>query len=195
MTDPSRDPETAFKHPLRVAEVPPEGLEIEIVADDAERDTLAEYNGLVAIPVLGAKLRIRRWRGDGLAVEGELRAVVRQICVLTVDEFDADIIAPVEMRFAPERAPAQPSRARGARTEDAANRAALSIGLEDDPPDPLVGGAVDLGAVVSEFLTLSLDPYPRKPGALFVEPAPADDPPETSPFLRLRKGASEPSKR
>jgi hypothetical protein len=195
MTDPSRDPEPAFARPLKIAEVPPEGLEIDIVADDAERAALSAHNGLVAIPALAARLRIRRWRGDGLAVEGELRAVVRQTCVLTMDEFDAEIITPVEMRFAPERPPAQPRRTRGPRPEEVADTAALTIGLDDDPPDPLVGGAVDLGAIVSEFLTLALDPYPRKAGAQFVEPAPAEDAPETSPFVRLRKDAPEPSKR
>ena len=34
----------------------------------------------------------------------------------------------------------------------------------DDSPEPLVGGAVDLGAVATEFLVLGIDPYPRKPG-------------------------------
>ena len=57
--------------------------------------------------------------------------------------------------------------------------------LAEDPPDPLIGGVVDLGACISEFLTLALDPYPRKPGAQFNEPAPAADA-ETSPFAKLR---------
>ena len=59
--------------------------------------------------------------------------------------------------------------------------------LGDDPPDPLIGGAVDLGSVVSEHLTLALDPYPRKDGAKM--PGEATDAAE-SPFaalLRLRK--------
>jgi len=57
--------------------------------------------------------------------------------------------------------------------------------LGDDPPDPLIGGAVDLGSVVSEHLTLALDPYPRKPGAQFVEPAAEDG--VVSPFAQLRR--------
>lgn len=193
MTEPTRVPQSALERPLKVTEVPPEGLDIGIVASDAERDALARLNALVAVPALEAKLRVRRWRGDGLAVEGELRAIVRQICVLTVEEFDAEILTPVEVRFAPERPAAPARRARGARRDDAGDEAALTVRLDDDPPDPLVGGGIDLGAVVSEFLTLALDPYPRKPGAQFVEPAPADDAPEASPFVLLRKGAPKPS--
>lgn len=88
MTEPTRVPQSALERPLKVTEVPPEGLDIGIVASDAERDVLARLNALVAVPALEAKLRVRRWRGDGLAVEGELRAIVRQICVLTVEEFE-----------------------------------------------------------------------------------------------------------
>ena len=56
----------------------------------------------------------------------------------------------------------------------------------DDPPDPLVNGAVDLAAVVAEFLALAVDPYPRKPGAVFsppVEPGGQG----SSPFAELEK--------
>jgi hypothetical protein len=38
---------------------------------------------------------------------------------------------------------------------------------EDDPPEPIVDGIIDLGAVTLEFLALALDPYPRKPGVSF----------------------------
>ena len=41
---------------------------------------------------------------------------------------------------------------------------------EDEPPEPLVGGTVDLGAVAAEFLILGIDPYPRKDGAEFAAP-------------------------
>jgi hypothetical protein len=47
----------------------------------------------------------------------------------------------------------------------------------------LVGGVVDLGAVATEFLTLGIDPYPRKPGAEFAAPPAADNTPK--PFAGL----------
>ena len=42
---------------------------------------------------------------------------------------------------------------------------------------------VDLGAVATEFLLLGIDPYPRKPGAVFDAP-PAGDP-SSHPFAAL----------
>jgi hypothetical protein len=179
-----------LSRPLSLAETPPEGLEIEIVATEAERAALAELNGLPAIMSFGAKLRARRWRGDGLDVEGELRARIRQTCVLTLEEFDSEIVEPIEMRFAPPREAPRVSRRRGEEEPVAVEHDALG----EDPPDPLIGGVVDLGAVSSEFLTLALDPYPRKPGAEFVEPAPEAAGATASPFARLRAAGGEPPK-
>jgi hypothetical protein len=55
----------------------------------------------------------------------------------------------------------------------------------EDPPDPIVGGAVDLGVLTAEFLALGLDPHPRKPDADFRFEA-SDEPPP-SPFAALDK--------
>jgi hypothetical protein len=56
--------------------------------------------------------------------------------------------------------------------------------VDPDEPDEIVDGRIDLGALASEFLTLALDPYPRKPGAAFEPPVDPDD--DGSPFSGLR---------
>lgn len=174
-----------LSRPLTLAEVPPEGLDVRIEATEAERGALAELNGLPDVLSFTAEIRARRWRRDGLQIDGELRARVRRACVVTLEEFDAEIVEPIEMRFAPPaEAPRPRSRRRGAEEE---TTLADHDPLGDDPPDELVGGAVDLGAIASEFLTLALDPYPRKPGAEFVEPAPEEaEDGVVSPFAKLR---------
>ena len=53
----------------------------------------------------------------------------------------------------------------------------------EDPPEALRDGVIDLGAVATEFLLLGIDPYPRKPGAVFDAP-PAGDP-ASHPFAAL----------
>ena len=58
---------------------------------------------------------------------------------------------------------------------------------DEDEPDPIIEGKIDLGALAAEFFALGLDPYPRKPGASFelnAKPEPAD-----SPFAVLAKRA------
>ncbi|MCX7899960.1 MAG: DUF177 domain-containing protein [Methylocystis sp.] len=165
---------------LALADIPPDGLEIEIVATPSERAALAALNALPDVASFEAKLRAQRWRGDGLEVEGEIRARLRQICVMTLDPFETECVAPVAVRFAPLREETSRSRQRkpgsGGETHDLAS---------DEAPDPLIGDAVDLGAIATEFFTLALDPYPKKPGAKFTPPA-AEAVPAPSPFAALR---------
>jgi hypothetical protein len=56
---------------------------------------------------------------------------------------------------------------------------------EYEPPDEIVNGQIDLGALTAEFLALGLDPYPRKPGVDFDYRDPADE--KDSPFAALNK--------
>ncbi|MGZ3360151.1 MAG: YceD family protein, partial [Xanthobacteraceae bacterium] len=53
----------------------------------------------------------------------------------------------------------------------------------EDAPEPLVGGMIDLGAIATEFLILGLDPYPRKPDAVFEAPPGGDE--AAHPFAAL----------
>ena len=39
--------------------------------------------------------------------------------------------------------------------------------LGDEPPGVVVDGEFDVGAVIAEYLSLAIDPYPRKPGVEF----------------------------
>ena len=108
-----------------------------------------------------------------------LRATVTQACVVTLEEFDNQVEEPISLRFAP--------------TEEIADDPDGLVDIEgDDPPDPLVNGAVDLADIVGEFLALAVDPYPRKPGAVFQLPA---EPPAgaDSPFAALEKLKDPPS--
>jgi hypothetical protein len=180
-----------FSRPLLVAEVPPEGLETSIRADSKECAALATMNGLVAVTRLEASFRIEREGAERYKVTGEVRADVRQTCVVTLEEFDAKIREPVELRCAPPiEAPASARRSKrpglARRKGDDEGEIHHIGGLDEEAPDPLIGGVIDLGAIAAEFLTLGLDPYPRKPGASFTEPAPANDGGMDTPFAGLR---------
>jgi hypothetical protein len=58
---------------------------------------------------------------------------------------------------------------------------------EADPSDAIRNGVIDLGAMVSEFLVLGIDPYPRKPGAVFTPPESASGEGANKPFAALAK--------
>lgn len=183
----------AFCRPLQVEEVPPEGLDLMISATEPERQALATADGLEGLAKLEASLHVAPWQKGGLAVTGEMRARIAQNCVVTLDPFETEIVEPIDVKFAPvvagyERPPeVTASAARGRRRSAKSKQPPTPVVVfeGEDPPDPIVEGRVDLGALVAEFLALGLDPYPRRPGVEFEEiPGPAE--PAESPFAKLQ---------
>jgi uncharacterized metal-binding protein YceD (DUF177 family) len=151
-----------------VSNVPPQGTNLRIEANAEECAALAKDFKLPAIHALAAEYRIKG-SAKGIHVEGRVTARVAQTCVVTLDAFDSEIEEEVEVDFAePSGMPAEPP------TEM----------HEYEPPDEIVNGYVDLGALTAEFLALGLDPYPRKPGVDFTYQG--DDKPD-SPFAALGK--------
>jgi len=54
-----------------------------------------------------------------------------------------------------------------------------------DPPEPIENGIIDLGRLATDALYLGVDPYPRKPDAVFEPLVEAVDP-EDHPFAALK---------
>jgi hypothetical protein len=168
-----------FSRPVNVEEVPEQGLDLSISADEATRKALAAANGLAGIGRLDADFHMAR---QGLArfnVTGSVRAKVTQVCVLSLEPFDTDIVEEVDVDFASPEAAAL-----------AAAKAGTALGgtPERDPPDPIIDGTIDLGALAAEFLALGLDPYPKKPGVKFSPiTAAANEDAAERPFDVLRK--------
>lgn len=166
--------QSPLSHPVLVASLPDEGTTIRFEPDAATLAALAHDFGIPAIPKLKALVKVIPGSRGSVRIEGHLDAVVRQVCVVSLDEFDAPVSEDVDIHFAPEDQ--LPEIRPGAEIDVS----------ETELPDPLVDGTVDVGAVVAEFLALALDPYPRKPGAEFkgLEEMPAE---QASPFAALSK--------
>jgi hypothetical protein len=152
-----------FFRPVRAESVPEGGLEHGIEASEAERQALAKLNGLPAIARLTAKFALYRAGRGIIRVRGDVHAEVTQTCVVSLEPFDVVLTEPVDVRFAP--LAGESSNRRGPPIAPA-EAGAFAIG-EEDEPDPIVDGRIDLGALAAEFMILGLDPYPRKPGVDF----------------------------
>jgi uncharacterized metal-binding protein YceD (DUF177 family) len=146
------------------------GLERRLVADEAARTRIARVLGLEGLKVLEAEVEVRPGFEGGV-VSGRIHAEVVYLCGVSLDPFESAIDADFEARFstrAPEPTPA-----------------GEELGLAHlDTPDFVAEGVIDLGAYVVEHLALEIDPFPRKPGAVFEPP---DVEAEPSPFAELAK--------
>lgn len=130
--------------------VPLDGLgdeerEFEISASDDERAGLTARFRLVSIESVSAKL-VLSWLKPGkvLSVKGQLRASVTQSCVITLDPVPAEIVEEFDIVYA----------------RDVGETADI---IDPNEAETLDGEEIDIGEIVSEELSLSLDPYPRRP--------------------------------
>jgi uncharacterized metal-binding protein YceD (DUF177 family) len=158
--------------PVAVKDIPDAGLHLAIEAPAATRAGVAELAEVRDLPRLSAVFDLTR-QGSGVHLSGQVSARVGQTCVVTLEPIESAVEEAVDLTFAP---------ASGTQTEPKSARKRAHGG--DEPPEPLMNGRLDLGALATEFLILGIDPYPRKPGAQFA-PLKPDDAGE-QPFAALQ---------
>ena len=171
--------ERAFSRLVRVDALPREGQAVTIEATPAEREALASSYRLPAVTALTATLRVDPWGKGGARVTGAVHGELTQLCVVSLEPFPATVDEDVDVRFAPQTAA-------NSRSTVAQETETFSLADEDEP-DPIIGGKIDLGALAAEFFALGLDPYPRKPDAVFDEER-MNSEPTKSPFAGLARG-------
>ncbi|MBB4198891.1 hypothetical protein CCR94_09440 [Rhodoblastus sphagnicola] len=174
-----------FSRTVAVDSVGDGGLNVKFAATPEECAELARLDDLVALRDFSVEAQLTRRGRDGLVARGRVKAIVTQTCVVTLEAFDSTIDEPIEVTFAPE-AEAQAAYERAMAELEAAQDKARLLAEQPDPPDPIVDGKIDLGALACEFLALGLDPHPRKPGVAF-EGSGEDEDEIPSPFAALGK--------
>jgi uncharacterized metal-binding protein YceD (DUF177 family) len=165
-----------WRFPVALDDVAEDGAHFDLIADAEIRAAVARIAGLRELPRLRADFEVKRLGDDALQVTGRISATVEQACVVTLEPVANEVEEEVALLFAPPKAAAAPPAARERDGDEFVAPGADEVEL-------LVGGQVDLGAIATEFLILGLDPYPRKPGAVFEPPPEAE--PETGPFAAL----------
>lgn len=158
---------------IPLAQVDRGAVKLRLEPTAEQRQAIAKQLDLVSLEALTAEVYLTSWL-DGAEVSGLLRARVVQTCSATADDFET----PIDARFSLKVLPAN--------SENAPQEEFGDLGADpdgDDPPDVLEGEIVDVSGYVVEHLALELDPFPRKPGAVFVQPS---EPVELSPFAKLK---------
>jgi hypothetical protein len=172
-----RDKADPWSVPVIVAQIPDTGLHRDIEADRATRDAMAEIAGLREILSASAALDVTPKGGGRVHVAGRVRARVGQTCVVTLDPIENDIEEEIDLIFAPpEQIPD---------LSDLVDETAESDTEVPDPPEPIENGVIDLGRLATDALFLGIDPYPRRPDAVFELPVVAPDP-KDHPFAALK---------
>jgi uncharacterized metal-binding protein YceD (DUF177 family) len=139
-----------FAHMLRLDQVR-DGERLDLVADDAERTSIAKRLGLVSLDRLEAHVCLAR-TGDIVRAEGRLLAARYQSCVVTADPVAAHVDEPFALLFTSEPPNSGPDEE-------------IELGEGDCDTVFYDGAIIDLGSAIADSLALSLDPYPRSASA------------------------------
>ncbi len=160
---------------IRLDSMPVAGRDIDIAVEREAREAIAAQLEVTAVDRLQVKLHAVRFRG-GIRVTGQLRALVTQPSVVSLEPVTEDIEEPVDRIFLPGGEKAFAGKA----------DAEVFVDLEgDDVPDHFEGNEADLSDLIIETLALGIDPYPRLEGESVGIAGDVDDE-DDSPFAGLK---------
>ncbi|CAN5462292.1 DUF177 domain-containing protein [soil metagenome] len=176
-SDRMTDVSTPWSAPVPVVQIPETGLQRDIQASPAECEAVATLGGLLSVSALKASLLLTPMGQGNVHVVGSVKGRVGQSCVVTLDPIESDLDEAIDLMFAP------PSQIR--ELAESVDEDIESDQETPDPPEPIEHGLIDLGKLATDALFLGLNPYPRKPDAVFDLP---ETPPEPGdhPFAALK---------
>lgn len=159
-------PELPFSDPVRLHQAGG-GVKRRLEPDAAARARIARALDLAALDSFVADMELKPVN-EGWRLSGRVIASAVQTCGLTLEPLPVEIDAPFSITL---------SEAVESDSDE------IIITIDDESPDLIEDGRIDLGQYAVEQLALRLDPFPRKAGAEFVQP---EEPAETSPFAVLQ---------
>jgi uncharacterized metal-binding protein YceD (DUF177 family) len=166
----------------RTTEIPEAGLKVARSATAAELEAATRALGILSCDMLSAEYLVKALGEGRFRMTGKLSARVTQACVVTLEPVEGRIQEQVDVTFWPSE-DLLPGSGEGE---------AEVLGLPEI--EPIVHGEIEVGRVLFEILSASLDPYPRKPGARFEwEDVTGEKGPAASgPFAALKTLKNEP---
>jgi uncharacterized metal-binding protein YceD (DUF177 family) len=150
---------TDFSLKLEIAELDSEAQLYSLVASEADREALVERFDLVSLTKLEADVSVRHKGGQqGILIKGQLRASLEQRCIISLASVPETLDVPFELLLV---------------DAEMANRMDEEESyLDPNAPeyDALEGDSVDVGDVVAQTLSISMEPYPKAKGAVVDTP-------------------------
>jgi uncharacterized metal-binding protein YceD (DUF177 family) len=119
-------------------------------ADAGERARMSERIGNAECLALAVDYTIRPDGDARYIVDGRVKARLEQTCGVTLEPIFQDINEVIDVAF----------------EADARRQGTLDVGfdpLEDDPPEEIRNGRIEIGEIIAEIVALAADPFPRSP--------------------------------
>ncbi|MEM7303523.1 MAG: hypothetical protein AAF468_20785 [Pseudomonadota bacterium] len=151
---------------LAVGRLKPSATVVKYEASVDDRENIANLIELENVKRFSAAVEASRWRKDGAQLALSISVDITQSCVATGDPVEEVVEAESELKFLP--ADGRHKSSGSAKDYDHLPNFDVSMTGEidaDDPPEEFFGDSIDLGAVLLELFSISIDPFPRSPDA------------------------------
>ncbi|MFK7867471.1 MAG: DUF177 domain-containing protein [Alphaproteobacteria bacterium] len=134
-----------FSRFIKTSELPAGSSDFEISAKATERDLLAARMALTKLHALSATITVKPLPGGRyFDVKTQFNAAFEQECVVSA--------LPVAGKL-------------DVKTQDMFSKDQQTDDHQDDPPEPLENGGIDLGELIAQHMILNLPAFPRAPQA------------------------------
>ena len=174
------------------------GVKKEVTLPEECKAALCQRLNLHSIKSLKASLRFERHAvNKAIHVEGTITADVEQKCVVTMEPVSEQVSDTFEAWYSDKGQTVSFAKARRERMSAQEQEEQAVLGEEDDPEE-IVDGKVDIGELIVQYVSLALEPYPRIAGARGNFGDPLEDAPEdtyNNPFAALKDWKSSEKKR
>jgi hypothetical protein len=164
-----------FERGFAVVELEGKRTEVDIHATDEECAALARRFGVEGIRNLVAHLVLTPFAsGNKVALKANFSAEVEQLSVVSLDPVVSHPEGEILAEFVPDAF---------------ADDSDVEFGIDDDePPEPIVEGRIEVGELIAQHLGLEIDAFPRKSGEVFeglMEEGDGVEMPKNRPFAAL----------
>jgi hypothetical protein len=162
-----------------------------ISASEQEQRDLSKRLNIQSIQNLTAELDVCKSPLNGLInVTGNVEAKIIQTCVVTLDPVQDDLKAEIDGWFGKSHQVISLSKVKKDKLSKISG-VELPILEESEEPEEIINGQIDLGELVTQHLSLAIDPYPHKEGVEYEhqhDNQSAHIPPtRNNPFAKLRE--------
>ncbi len=143
-----------FSYPIKIEDLKQSDYKYELKADAEELEDITQILQVENVHEFKADIFLKlNNRSNNLRVWGKVFAKIELKSVITLDNFTKDYDIPFELNF-DTRATYNDIRE-------------LDCDIEDDVPDIIENGCINLADIAIEQLALNLDDYPRAEGEVF----------------------------
>ncbi len=163
-----------FSYPLKIEDINQGEQTYKLRANKAQLETLKDILQIPAVNYFEADIKLTFQKKKGiLEVSGEVRSGLRLISVISLEEFDKEYKSDFNIIYDTNATYEQIRE--------------MDEDIEDDIPDIVIDGKIDLGDIAIEQLALVMEDHPRMDGEEFTSFIEDDSPIKENPFAVLSK--------